>query len=340
MNPFDVADHRLHTLLRRSVAIVAASHRLPDVNPTPPVWLNGELCDASDAVISVFDHGLTTGDGVFEVILIHRGAPFALARHLARLARSAGGLGLDPPSSAELRVACETVASASGLDDGCLRITVTGGRGPLGSDRWESPPTVVVAASELGPSVAGRPDARRHVARRPDARRPDAVDGPPRAGTSVATVPWPRNERGALAGLKTISYAENVVALARAHARGATEAIFSNLVGNLCEGTGSNVFVGLEGRLITPPLSGGCLAGVTRALVIEALRATSDVVVVEEDLELSALGRAEEAFLASTTRGVQPIAVVDGKALPSCPGPLTAAASTAYSAILEVGGDP
>jgi branched-chain amino acid aminotransferase len=298
------------------------------VNPTAPVWLNGKLMDPSDAVISVFDHGLTTGDGVFEVILIHAGAPFALARHLDRLARSAGGLGLAPPSSAELRSACEAVALASGLVEGRLRITVTGGRGPLGSDRWQSPPTVVVAASALGPSVTPRGAGTSSAS-------PSGA-----GGVAVATVPWPRNERGALAGLKTISYADNVMALARANAQGATEAIFANLVGNLCEGTGSNVFVGLEGRLITPPLSAGCLAGVTRALVVEALRTTSDVVVVEEDLELGTLGHAEEAFLASTTRGVQPIALVDGKGLPSCPGPLTVAAGHAYSALLEAGGDP
>ena len=85
----------------------------------------------------------------------------------------------------------------------------------------------------------------------------------------MVTVPWPRNERGALAGLKTTSYAENVVALAEARRRGGTEAIFANLAGHLCEGTGSNVFYVVDGELRTPTLASGCLAGVTRALVLE-----------------------------------------------------------------------
>ncbi|MGH9128371.1 MAG: aminotransferase class IV [Acidimicrobiales bacterium] len=278
-----------------------------------PVWLNGELLAPAEAQVSVFDHGLTTGDGVFEVVLIHRGSPFALARHLARLAHSAAGLGLVAPSEAELRAACEAVTTASGLTDGRLRATVTGGTGPLGSDRWESATTVVVAASalELSPAPA-----------------------------AVATVPWPRNERGALAGLKTTSYAENVVALAHARSVAASEAIFANLAGQLCEGTGSNVFLGAAGRLVTPPLASGCLAGVTRALVIEGLLAAGIVEVAEEDLPVGRLEDAEEAFLASTTRGVQPISTVDGRGLAHCPGPLTVAAGTAYSAILEAGGDP
>ena len=89
------------------------------------------------------------------------------------------------------------------------------------------------------------------------------------ASSAVATVPWTRNERSATAGLKTTSYAENVVALAHARANGAGEALLANTVGNLCEGTGSNVFLVLDGQVVTPPLSSGCLAGVTRALLLE-----------------------------------------------------------------------
>ena len=100
--------------------------------------------------------------------------------------------------------------------------------------------------------------------------------GPPPGPTDVATVPWPRNERGALAGLKTISYGENVVALHYARERGATEAVFANLAGNLCEGTGTNVFVCIDGRVLTPPLSAGCLAGVTRDLILELTDASED----------------------------------------------------------------
>src|SRR4029453_16325426 len=98
------------------------------------------------------------------------------------------------------------------------------------------------------------------------------LTGPPAAweeSAAVAIAPWPRNERGATAGLKTTSYAENAIALAWAVERGASEAIFANTTGALCEGTGSNVFVSFDGRLVTPPLSAGCLAGVTRELLLE-----------------------------------------------------------------------
>lgn len=123
-----------------------------------------------------------------------------------------------------------------------FRITYTGGLSPLGSDRGDAGPTLVVAMGETS-------------------RRPDS--------TAVVTVPWTRNERGAVTGLKTTSYAENVIALARAHEGGASEALFPNTVGQLCEGTGSNVFVVLDGRIHTPPIASGCLAGITRALTVE-----------------------------------------------------------------------
>ena len=134
--------------------------------------------------------------------------------------------------------------------------------------------------------------------------------------TAVRTVPWPRNERGALAGLKTTSYGENVVALARAAEAGASEAIFANLAGHLCEGTGSNVFYVVDGELRTPTLDSGCLAGVTRALILEWWGGTE----VDEPMEV--LADASEVFLASTTRDVQGVSQWDDRELPA-PGPVT-----------------
>ncbi|NEE51568.1 4-amino-4-deoxychorismate lyase, partial [Streptomyces sp. SID8455] len=119
------------------------------------------------------------------------------------------------------------------------------------------------------------------------------------------TVPWTRNERGALTGLKTTSYAENVVALARARERGASEALFPNTVGRLCEGTGSNVFVVLDGRIHTPPVASGCLAGITRALAVEWTGAE------ESDLPMEVLAEADEIFLTSTLRDIQAVHRVD-----------------------------
>ena len=123
-----------------------------------------------------------------------------------------------------------------------------------------------------------------------------------------------------MAGLKTTSYAENVVALAKAHAAGASEALFANTVGRLCEGTGSNVFVVVDGRLHTPPLASGCLGGITRALTVEWTGA------YESELTLDVLERAEEIFLTSTLRDVQAVHRVDGRVLGTAPGPVTAKA--------------
>ena len=135
-----------------------------------------------------------------------------------------------------------------------------------------------------------------------------------------ATSRWCRGRAtsaGALSGLKTTSYGDNAKALAYAHDRGGAEAIFGNLAGNLCEGTGSNVFLVRDGQLITPPLSSGCLAGITRALVLEWSGGE------EVDTPLGAFTEADEAFLTSTTRDVQPIRAVDGVVFPAAPGPVT-----------------
>ncbi|WP_062216248.1 aminotransferase class IV [Streptomyces sp. NBRC 109706] len=271
------------------------------------IWLDGELRDADSARVSVFDHGLTVGDGVFETLKTERGRPFALSRHLDRLAVSAAGLGLPEPDRDEVRRAARAVLDAVPLERGRLRVTYTGGQAPLGSDRGEGKPTLVVAHGE--------------------------AKAPP-ASTSVITVPWTRNERGALAGLKSTSYAENVIALARARQQAASEALFGNNAGQLCEGTGTNVFVVLDGQLHTPPLSAGCLAGITRALVVEWSGAK------ETELPMDCLGWADEVFLTSSTRDVQAVRRVDDRELPEAPGPVTAEALRVFRANAAADIDP
>jgi branched-chain amino acid aminotransferase len=276
-------------------------------------WVDGTLVDARTAAVRVDDHGLTVGDGVFETAKVVRGVPFALTRHLDRLTASARGLGLPDPDHERIRAAVaavlagaeDAVADAGGSKDAApadelrrLRITYTAGPGPLGSDRGTSGPTLIVAAATAKPWPAT---------------------------TAVATVPWTRNERSATAGLKTTSYAENVVALTYAKARGASEAVLGNTRGELCEGTGTNVFVVLDGELVTPPLSSGALAGVTRALVLEWVGA------VERELPLDVLGQAEEIFLTSSTRDVQPVHAVDSRQLVDVPGPVTRRAMMVFA---------
>jgi branched-chain amino acid aminotransferase len=277
-----------------------------------PVWLDGALLDPDDARVPVSDHGLTVGDGVFETLRTAPApdggpwVPFAVSRHLRRLRRSLDGLGLAlDRSDDELRDAMAAVASRI-EGPGRVRLTVTGGPGPLGSARSGEPLTVFVAGSE--------------------------IDGWPETGEAV-TVPWVRNERSAVAGLKTTSYAENVVALARANEQGASEAIFANTTGNLCEGTGSNIFVVVGGRVVTPPLSSGCLAGVTRELVCELVE------VDQSDLPMSALDDAEEVFLTSSTRDVQGQHRVDGRTL-EAPGPVTSEVARAFADLVAKDIDP
>jgi branched-chain amino acid aminotransferase len=193
-----------------------------------------------------------------------------------------------------------------------LRLTVTGGAGPLGSQRPTGPGSVVLA---VGPVVATPPAA------------------------NVAVSPWSRNPADPLAGAKTTSYAGNVVALAWAASRRprADEALFTVAgTGALSEGTGTNVFVAVDRALHTPSLATACLAGVTRALVLEAL----GNVVERDDLSVDELRRASEAFLTSSVRDVHPIAAVDGVALSACPGPLTRAAAGAFAALAAHDLDP
>lgn len=257
--------------------------------PAPTVvWLDGDLRDPGEAAVHWSDHGVTVGDGVFETLKLVDGRPFALRRHLIRLGRSAHGLGLTPPTDDEVLGAVDAVCSAWGSRPGRLRITVTAGPGPMGSERGTGGPTLLVAVTTPAPVPKG-------------------------AGAVVAVVPWTRNERGALAGLKTTSYGENVVALARARSLGAGEALLANTAGHLCEGTGSNVFVVDDDVLVTPPLHSGCLAGITRELLLEAMERAGTPVVVR-DLPLDVLDRCPAAALTSSTRDVQAIAtiVLDG----------------------------
>jgi branched-chain amino acid aminotransferase len=250
-------------------------------------WVNGRLED--HPTVGVTDHGFTVGDGVFEAIKVVDAQPFALDLHLQRLVRSARGLGLPDPDLDDVRRGVRAVLEGQDLPLGRIRITFTGGPSPLGSNRGDAAPTLVVVAAEMSKWAET---------------------------TAVVTVPWPRNEKGALAGLKTTSYGENVLALARAHEAGATEAIFANLQGYLCEGTGSNVFYVVDDELRTPTLASGCLAGITRHLVLEWCGARE----VDEPIEVIDL--ASEIFLVSTTRDVQGVSRWDDRAL-TAPGPVT-----------------
>jgi branched-chain amino acid aminotransferase len=264
-----------------------------------------------EAHVSVLDHGLTVGDGAFETILVRDGVPFALTRHLERLARSLAGLGIPSVDQARVRTAVAAVVDSAGTDAARarLRITVTSGDGPFGSERGDSTPTLVVTLTPASPWPAT---------------------------TTLATVPWVRNERSAIAGLKTTSYAENAVALAQAHRRGASEAVLADTAGRLSECTGSNVFVVVDDELLTPALRSGCLAGVTRELVLEWAPAVA--IVREADLPYDILFSADEVFITSSTRDVHPVVRVDDRELPV--GPVTVDVAAEFQRRSALTADP
>ena len=274
--------------------------------PSGAYWVDGAIVAAGTAAVSPVDHAIIVGDGVFETLKVVNGVPFALTRHLGRLKRSADGLGLTEPDDVVVRAAvAETLAADP--EAGRLRITWSSGPGPLGSDRGDGPGTLLVASS-------------------PGTVWPEVV--------RVHMCEWTRNERGALTGLKTTSYAENVRALEAAHRRGASEALLTNTQGRLCEGTGTNVFLVVDGVLVTPPLSSGCLPGITRELVLEL----ADV--VERDVDPREIAEASEAFLTSSTREVGAISAVDDTVLPEAPGLVTAGMAAAFARLVATNPDP
>jgi branched-chain amino acid aminotransferase len=280
------------------------------------VWIDGALLDLRDARISPLDRGLVVGDGVFETLRVYDGVPFAWRRHFARLAYSAAGLGLALPDPDRLRAAADAVIAANDLTSARLRVTVTGGEGPPGSSRAGAVPTAFVVAV---PFQAAHPTTR------------------------VAVTPWTRNERSAVAGLKTISYAANVRALAFAEGLGAEEALFANTAGNLCEATGSNVFVVRDGVAITPPASAGCLLGVTRGLLLE-IAAGCGVEAREADVPMAELASVSEMFVSSTTREVQAVSTMldpprDDRVL-GAPGPVAACLAQAFRELVARNLDP
>lgn len=244
-----------------------------------------------------------SGGAAFETLELRGGRPFALRRHLARLDASLGALGVPAPPSDLLRSAVEQAAAAWGTAPGRLRLTVL-------LDEHDEP-RILAAASPMTHQT-----------------------GP----VEVVTAPWPRNERSPLSSAKTGAAADLVAAGALARRRGAAEAIVADTAGHLCEATTSNVVVGLGGRLVTPPLGPGVLPGVTRQLLLEAMTAAGEPI-EERPVPLAELHEAEELFLLSTGRLVQPVSAVDGRPLPRCPGPLTDAAARrwheAYDEVLD-----
>jgi len=265
-------------------------------------WIDGQLMAARDASLSVLDHGLLYGDGVFEGIRFYHGRPFRLAEHLRRLEDSARAIALDVPlEQAALEQAVnETIAAFAG-DSGYLRLVVTRGPGPLGLDPAPcQQPTLLIVAQELElVGVEARAHGIRLVTASTRRLASDGID--------------PR--------IKSLNYLNNILARIEANTAGADEALLLNAAGRIAEGSADNVFAVCRDGLITPPVSEGALDGITRRLLIDLATAVG-IEVVERPMATYDLYTARECFLTGTGAELIPVAEIDGRRLPAIPGPV------------------
>ncbi len=259
------------------------------------LWCNGRWLDASDFSARPADRGLMHGLGLFETILAVNGRPVFADKHVSRLAGGCARLGWNPalPDPGE---ALPELLDANNLLKGRarIRLAVTAGSGPVGDLAQGIDHLVWMSAA--------------------------ATAGPPQ-DTNANLSPWTRNEGSALAGLKSASYAENLIALDHARRLGFGETVFLNNSGAVCEAATSNVFVVRDGRVRTPSPASGCLPGITRGVVIETARSLG-IPCEETDVALNELHLADEIFLTSSTRGVVGLSRFEDRTFDA--GPLTA----------------
>ncbi|MFZ9937451.1 MAG: branched-chain-amino-acid transaminase [Luteolibacter sp.] len=285
------------------------------------IWLDGKLVDQSEAKISVFDHGLLYGDGVFEGIRFYSGRVFRLEEHIRRLFDSARAIIVKMPWTQQevCQYTCETVA-ANGLTDGYIRLVVTRGAGELGLNPYLCPkPSMFIIAStiQLYPEEFYRD------------------------GLSIVTCATRRPAPAALMPqVKSLNYLNNVMAKVEAIQCGAMEAVMLNEQGYVAECTGDNLFLVKNGNLVTPLISDGALDGITRAVIIE-IAGQLGVPVQEKSLTRYDIFTADECFLTGTAAEVIPVVALDRRTIGTGkPGPLTARFMDAYHALANTTGTP
>jgi len=268
------------------------------------VWLNGNLVEREDAKISVFDHGLLYGDGVFEGIRSYSGRVFRLKEHIRRLFDSANGIRLGIPLAAdELAKAVADTLQANGLKDAYIRVVVTRGVGTLGLDpnRCQSPAVFIITDRiELYP--------------------PELYEN----GLEIITAATMRNHPNAVnPRLKSLNYLNNILAKIEAIDAGTLEAVMLNHQGFVAECTGDNLFIVRDGVLFTPPIAAGILEGITRDEII-AIAEDFGIKVREENLTRHDLYVADECFLTGTAAEVVPVVRIDKRTIgDGHPGPIT-----------------
>ena len=281
----------------------------------PLCWIDGDIVPAREARVSVYDHGLLYGDGVFEGLRFYHRKTFMLDAHLQRLAQSAEAIGLQLPlDAARISAAIEALIAAYGADRGYLRLVVTRGPGSLGIDpRKCSRAAMFIIADELELLAADDIGAgiSLHVAQ---TRRMPAQCLDPK--------------------IKSLNYLNNILAKIEANRAGMDEALMLNLDGRVSEGSVDNIFIVNDGILRTPPLGDGLLAGVTRAVIIELVRGLG-IPCEEVHLGLDDLRKAEECFLTGTGAELIPVLRIDDYRLPSTESPLLPLIAKAFRDKIE-----
>ena len=261
----------------------------------PKVWLNGELVDRERAVISVFDHGLLYGDGVFEGIRSYGGKVFRLEKHVRRLFDSANGIRLTiPMAPKEVADAIVGTLKANNLVDAYIRVVVTRGEGTLGLDPNRCPkPNIFIITDKIA------------------LYQQELYEN----GLDIITAATMRNHPNAVnPRLKSLNYLNNILAKIEAIDAGTLEAVMLNHLGYVAECTGDNIFIVRDGRLYTPPIAAGILEGITRDEIIDIARVFK-IEVREENLTRQDLYTADECFLTGTAAEVVPVVRIDKRTI-------------------------
>ena len=285
------------------------------------VYVNGKYYDEAEAAISVFDHGLLYGDGIFEGIRAYNGRVFKLKEHIDRLFYSAKAILLDMPiPQSKVMAAVVETCRHNDVHDGYIRLVVTRGVGTLGlnPNRCKNPSVIIIAGKiQLYP--------------------PELYQ----KGMEIVTVPTVRNLHSALnPAIKSLNYLNNILAKIEANNAGCEEAIMLNAEGFVAECTGDNVFIVKANQVLTPPLTAGALYGITRRVVLD-LALELGLKAAETNLTRYDLFNAEECFLTGTGAELVPVVRIDGRVIGAgTPGPITQRLVEQYRALTKMSGEP
>jgi branched-chain amino acid aminotransferase len=278
---------------------------------TPKIYINGKYYDKADAKISVYDHGLLYGDGVFEGIRIYAGKAFKLKEHVARLFESARHIQLEIPLTPEqMAKAINDTIAMNHKKEGYIRPLVTRGAGSLGLDPHKcSEPQVIIIVDDIS------------------LYPPELYEN----GMEIATVSTIRNHPNALnPRIKSLNYLNNILAKMEGNLAGCLEALMLNHKGEIAECSADNVFLVKAGILRTPPMDAGILEGITRDTVIDLAKAAG-IEVQEIALTRHDVFTADECFLTGTGAEIIPVTKCDGRSIGAGkPGPITRQLRAAY----------